>query len=146
MPLLDNFAPERAIGHVVRHEGFYDYRLVLSAPGAIEWDVNFADPHLFFACGGPLFAQDEIQVAEHPILVEQPCAKFRTSYRDSEASSARSVVPKGSHSRCQPSSSVSPSLGVSSLGSGSCRTAPLKSAPCRIALLRSAPLRSASCR
>ncbi len=68
MPLPESFVPERAAGHVVRHEGFYDYRQVLSAPGAIEWHVNFADPHLFFAYGGPLFAQDEIQVAEHPIL------------------------------------------------------------------------------
>jgi len=68
MPLQASFAPGRAAGHVVRHDGFYDYRPVLSAPGAIEWHVNFADPHLFFAYGGPLFAQDEIQVAEHPIL------------------------------------------------------------------------------
>ena len=34
----------------------------------LEWHVNFADPHLFFAYGGPLFAQDEMQVAEHPVL------------------------------------------------------------------------------
>ncbi|MBK6408009.1 MAG: hypothetical protein IPF66_25175 [Holophagales bacterium] len=68
MPLPESFAPDRAVEHVLRHAGFYDYRPVLSAPGAIEWHVNFADPHLFFAYGSPLFAQDEIQVAEHPIL------------------------------------------------------------------------------
>jgi len=68
IPLPESFVPERAADYVVRHEGFYDYRPVLSAPEAIEWHVNFADPHLFFAYGGPLFAQDEIQVAEHPIL------------------------------------------------------------------------------
>ncbi len=68
MPLPASFAPDRTVDHVVRHEGFYDYRPVLSAPGAVEWHVNSADPHLFFAYGGPLFAQDEIQVAEHPIL------------------------------------------------------------------------------
>ncbi len=33
-----------------------------------EWWVNFADPHLFVAYGSSLFAQDEIQVAEHPSL------------------------------------------------------------------------------
>lgn len=38
------------------------------AADAVEWHVNFADPHLFVAYGGPLFAQDEIQVAEHPGL------------------------------------------------------------------------------
>lgn len=33
--------------------------------GAVEWDVNFADPRLFTAYGSELFAQDEMQVAEH---------------------------------------------------------------------------------
>jgi hypothetical protein len=34
----------------------------------MDWWVNFADPHLFVAFQGRLFAQDEIQVAEHPSL------------------------------------------------------------------------------
>jgi len=68
MPLPETFAVASAIGRVVRHDGFYDYRPVLAAAGAVEWHVNFADPHLFFAYGSSLFAQDEIQVAEHPIL------------------------------------------------------------------------------
>lgn len=38
------------------------------APNFVEWHLNFADPNLFFAYGGPAFAQDEIQVAEHPAL------------------------------------------------------------------------------
>lgn len=36
--------------------------------GAFEWHVNFADPNLFCAYGSPLFAQDELQVLEHPAL------------------------------------------------------------------------------
>lgn len=32
------------------------------------WHVNFADTELFAFYGGPAFAQDEIQVAEHPLL------------------------------------------------------------------------------
>ncbi|MBK9964863.1 MAG: hypothetical protein IPP07_08140 [Holophagales bacterium] len=68
MPLPESFTPERGAEGVVRYDGFYDYRPALAEPGAVEWHVNFADPHLFFAYGGPLFAQDEIQVAEHPIL------------------------------------------------------------------------------
>ncbi len=47
---------------------FYTYQVVSPATGAIEWHVNFADPQLFFAYGSPLFAQDEMQVAEHPML------------------------------------------------------------------------------
>ena len=68
MPLPGRFTPGQAVERVVRHAGFYDYRPVLAAAGAVEWHVNFADPHLFFAYGSSLFAQDEIQVAEHPIL------------------------------------------------------------------------------
>ena len=37
-------------------------------PDVDAWHVNFADPELFAFYGGPAFAQDEIQVAEHPIL------------------------------------------------------------------------------
>ena len=51
---------------VVSQPGFYDYRPALV--GAIEWHVNFADPHLFVAYGGSELAQDELQVAEHPAL------------------------------------------------------------------------------
>ena len=45
---------------------FYDY--VPLDLAAVEWHVNFADPSLFVAYGSGLFAQDEMQVAEHPAL------------------------------------------------------------------------------
>lgn len=35
---------------------------------SIVWHLNFANQDLFCAYGGPAFAQDEIQVAEHPLL------------------------------------------------------------------------------
>lgn len=34
----------------------------------VDWHINFADFHLFGFYEGGLFAQDEMQVAEHPIL------------------------------------------------------------------------------
>lgn len=37
-------------------------------PGCVEWHLNFAHTILFVAYPGPLFAQDEMQVAEHPAL------------------------------------------------------------------------------
>jgi len=37
-------------------------------PTTVAWHLNFADPHLFVAYGSPLMAQDELQVAEHPVL------------------------------------------------------------------------------
>lgn len=47
-------------------EGAFDY----SPPPAASdvWWMNFANSHLFCAYGMAAFAQDEIQVAEHPIL------------------------------------------------------------------------------
>ena len=48
--------------------GIMDYAPVADIPDAFEWHVNFADPMLFFAYGSGLFAQDEMQCAEHPAL------------------------------------------------------------------------------
>jgi hypothetical protein len=44
----------------------YSYEPV--ADGAFEWHVNFADQELVMFLESPLFAQDEIQAAEHPAL------------------------------------------------------------------------------
>ena len=51
---------------VAVREGFYDY--APSPAESVDWHVNFADPQLFVAYGSRLLAQDELQVAEHPIL------------------------------------------------------------------------------
>ncbi len=64
-PNVDSLAAAR---RMVARAGFYDYALLPEMPGAMEWHVNFADPHLFVAYGSSLFAQDEMQVAEHPAL------------------------------------------------------------------------------
>lgn len=49
---------------------FYDYEPAGNEAwvACVEWHVNFADPRLFVAYGSGLFAQDEMQVAEHPLL------------------------------------------------------------------------------
>jgi Poly (ADP-ribose) glycohydrolase (PARG) len=58
-----------AAGRLVRVlDGYYDYAPSLDPGEGIEWHVNFADPHLFVAYASSLFAQDEMQVAEHPAL------------------------------------------------------------------------------
>lgn len=45
---------------------FFDYRS--SDEKTKRWYLNFADPILFVASRGSLFAQDEIQTLEHPLL------------------------------------------------------------------------------
>ena len=68
LPRPREIDPVRAGSLVVVRDGFYDYRPILDPGVGVEWHVNFADPNLFYAYGSALFAQDEIQVAEHPIL------------------------------------------------------------------------------
>ncbi len=48
------------------HRGFFQYRT--PEEQSVAWHVNFADPCLFTAYSSHLFAQDEIQVSEHPVL------------------------------------------------------------------------------
>jgi hypothetical protein len=53
---------------VVGREDVFDYVPMLIPGPVLEWHLNFADPNLFFGYGTGLFAQDEIQTAEHPAL------------------------------------------------------------------------------
>jgi len=66
MPLPATADPGRAATLLAVRDGFYDYEPPTEP--APEWHVNFADPRLFYAYGSSLFAQDEMQVAEHPAL------------------------------------------------------------------------------
>ena len=63
--VLDAARVERS---VMVCDGYFDYRPVLDPGVGVEWHLNFADPNLFYAYGSVFFAQDEIQVAEHPVL------------------------------------------------------------------------------
>ena len=49
------------------HPGVFNYPATRGST-TVEWHMNFADPDLFVAYGSSLLAQDELQVAEHPIL------------------------------------------------------------------------------
>src|SRR5262245_36922412 len=49
------------------HPGVFTYAAAQGS-ATVEWHMNFADPDLFAAYGSPHLAQDELQVAEHPIL------------------------------------------------------------------------------
>lgn len=64
LPLDRSIAP--ATTHIELRPDLFTYGD--SAADALEWHLNFAHSSLFIAYGGPLFAQDEMQVAEHPVL------------------------------------------------------------------------------
>ena len=68
LPWPESVDPGAAMRRAVDRPGFFDYEPEPDRPGAVEWHVNFADPILFVAYGSGLFAQDEMQVAEHPAL------------------------------------------------------------------------------
>ncbi len=58
------FPPARTPVGVVNGTFRYD----ASTPDTVHWTANFADSQLFGFCEGPLLAQDELQVLEHPAL------------------------------------------------------------------------------
>ncbi len=49
-------------------ESLFEYDPTPPDSHAVEWYLNFANYDVFSAYGSPLFAQDEMQVAEHPAL------------------------------------------------------------------------------
>lgn len=70
------------------HPHKIDYRAA-GAP-TTAWYLNFADPHVFAYYGGPLFAQDEMQVAEHPAL-----ASVRSAMAASADEAAKPLTAEG---------------------------------------------------
>lgn len=113
MPLPE---PIESVGRIVSailREGFYDYLPVLDAAGAVEWHVNFSDPHLFVAYGSGLFAQDEMQVAEYPVLgalkeaLEASGARARTEDRGEPTP----ILIAGAERRCRVATDPNPPEG-----------------------------------
>lgn len=76
----------------------YDYQRTDSGK-AIDWHVNFADPHLFVAYGSRLLAQDELQVAEHPVLasLREALVASRIPPVTVEGNTATPVLVRGAH-------------------------------------------------
>lgn len=86
------------------------------AQPAVEWYLNFADPHLFVAYSGSLLAQDELQVLEHPALGAL-CEHLRASKdpRDNpvtfEDGAATPVLVRGVERRCSFATDPDPTEG-----------------------------------
>jgi hypothetical protein len=104
MPLPERILPMEGVRRAARCEDLYDYARALSAAGAVEWHVNFADPLLFAAYGSGLFAQDEMQVAEHPVLgalKEALIAERRPAQTVENGGRPTPILVKGAERRCR---------------------------------------------
>lgn len=84
-------------------EDYFDYGLVLDPAVGVEWHLNFADPDLFGFYGSRLFAQDEMQVTEHPALgaLREALRSLGARARTSEDGHPSPVLVRGVERRCQ---------------------------------------------
>lgn len=112
MALPERVSPEEAIRCAEAREDLYDYTRVLPGDG-VEWHVNFADPHLFVAYGSSLFAQDEMQVAEHPVLgsLKEALTARGASTRTEQGGRPTPVLVMGAERRCRVATDRDPSQG-----------------------------------
>lgn len=99
-PLPRRLAPLRS-ERVEAVAGWYDYDPAHVADRALHWWVNFADERLFCCYAGPLLAQDEMQVAEHPILasVQQAVVRRGLPAVTAEGGRATPVLVRGAERR-----------------------------------------------
>jgi len=90
---------------------FYDYSPVMN--GSVEWHVNFADAQLFGFYGGGLFAQDEMQVAEHPVLASvREVMDLQDSAFTEKNGKACPVLVMGAERRCRFDLRPNPAAGL----------------------------------
>jgi len=87
IPLYNKFPPDGYQTEFEMKEDMFEYTQTIPQADVhvVEWYVNFADPSLFVAYSGALFAQDEMQVAEHPILGHLKEALIKACKEDPES-------------------------------------------------------------
>jgi hypothetical protein len=110
MPLPEPLDTALMTERVETRPGFFDYGP--AAAGTVDWHLNFADPELFGFYSGPLFAQDEMQVAEHPALASlrealRPLGHARTE----EHGRPTPVLIAGVERRCRVATDVDAAQG-----------------------------------
>jgi protein-tyrosine phosphatase len=112
----DSMAPPRhvdlaAAERLETRADIYDY--APTSADAVEWHVNFADPDLFGFYGSDLFAQDEMQVAEHPALgaLREALAARGSVAKTKENGRPTPVLVMGAERRCRIATDPSPENG-----------------------------------
>lgn len=78
----------------------FDYEA--PAPGFTDWHLNFSNADLFCAYGAAAFAQDEIQVAEHPALasLREALIAEHCSIQTIERNNPTPILIRGVERRC----------------------------------------------
>jgi len=107
--LPESVNSQKAIEHLQTREHVYDYAPVFDSPNAMDWHVNFAHPQLFAFYGSGLFAQDEMQVAEHPVLGS--LREALTARRISGQTDPTPILISGVERRCRVETDLNISAG-----------------------------------
>lgn len=82
--------------------GYFKYELSSEINTEVEWYLNFAHCDLFCAYGDSLFAQDEMQVAEHPALgsLREALLDYKIEPLTVEAGKPTPILIRGVERRC----------------------------------------------
>lgn len=113
MELPETFEPGEPDTAIEYREDIFRYEPKPEGLNAVEWYLNFADPVVFVAYGGPLFAQDEIQVAEHPCLasLHEALISLDVTPLTEESGEPTPVLVMGAERRCVVDIKPDPSRG-----------------------------------
>lgn len=105
---------------LMTEDAFQYQSALIKNPPVVEWHVNFADECLFMGYGGQLFAQDEIQAAEHPALgslrenlldLEMTDSRFGPCTQDDDGN-ATPILIRGVERRASISVEPNPAKGI----------------------------------
>jgi hypothetical protein len=112
MTLPEAFFPSEYQTELDESETYFGYELSQDIT-KVEWYLNFAHSDLFCAYGGPLLAQDEMQVAEHPVLgsLREALLDKGISPFTVENSQPTPILIRGAERRCAIATAPDPELG-----------------------------------
>ncbi|MBW4620767.1 MAG: hypothetical protein KME17_15605 [Cyanosarcina radialis HA8281-LM2] len=113
MPLPEIFINSDDRTKLEERTGYFGYEPSNQNSTQVEWYLNFAHSDLFCAYGGPLFAQDEMQVVEHPALgsLREELLDAKIEPLTVESSQPTPVTIYGVERRCAISTDINADLG-----------------------------------
>jgi Poly (ADP-ribose) glycohydrolase (PARG) len=97
---------------IEENSGYFGYERSTIAR-QVEWYLNFAHADLFCAYGFGVFAQDEIQVAEHPVLasLREALLSAKIEPLTVERGMPTPILIRGVERRCTIATDINPALG-----------------------------------